>query len=85
MEAVFKGAATALITPFDQNGSVDYEAFGRLIDWQIDQGIDGLLIESHPNPKVAKSDADQQLNFEEFRSLHATLKTVATAVGYTLV
>lgn len=51
----------------------------------VAMGIDGLLIESHPNPKVAKSDADQQLNFEEFRSLHATLKTVATAVGYTLV
>ena len=44
METIFKGAATALITPFDQNGDVDYEAFGRLINWQIEQGIDGLLI-----------------------------------------
>lgn len=51
----------------------------------VAMGIDGLLIESHPNPKVAKSDADQQLNFDEFRQLHASLKTVATAVGYTMV
>lgn len=51
----------------------------------VAMGIDGLLIESHPNPKVAKSDADQQLNFDEFRKLHASLKTVATAVGYTIV
>ncbi len=40
---IFKGAATALITPTTEQG-VDYEAFGRLIDWQIEQGIDGLVI-----------------------------------------
>ncbi len=51
----------------------------------VAMGIDGLLIESHPNPKVAKSDADQQLNFDEFRKLYASLKTVASAVGYKVV
>ena len=40
---VFKGAATALITPTTADG-VDYDAFGRLIDWQIEQGIDALVI-----------------------------------------
>ncbi|MBR1822236.1 MAG: 4-hydroxy-tetrahydrodipicolinate synthase [Clostridia bacterium] len=40
---VFRGAATALITPLNAGG-VDYEAFGRLIDWQIEQGIDALVI-----------------------------------------
>ena len=40
---IFKGAATALITPLTERG-VDYEAFGRLIDWQIEQGIDALVI-----------------------------------------
>lgn len=51
----------------------------------VAMGIDGLLIESHPNPKVAKSDAEQQLNFDEFRKLHASLTQVATAVGYNIV
>ncbi len=51
----------------------------------VAMGIDGLLIESHPNPKVAMSDADQQLNFDEFRSLHGSLQKVASAVGYTIV
>ena len=41
---IFKGIATALITPMHQDGSVDYEAFGRLIDWQIECGIDALVI-----------------------------------------
>lgn len=40
---VFEGAATALVTPF-KNGGVDYDAFGRLIDWQIAGGIDALVI-----------------------------------------
>jgi len=40
---LFKGAATALITPLTEKG-VDYEAFGRLIDWQIEKGIDALVI-----------------------------------------
>lgn len=51
----------------------------------VAMGIDGLLIESHPNPKVAKSDADQQLNFDEFRTLHGSLQKVAAAVGYSIV
>ena len=40
---IFEGMATALITPLTENG-VDYEAFGKLIDWQIDEGIDALVI-----------------------------------------
>ena len=40
---VFRGAATALITPLTREG-VDYETFGKLIDWQIEKGIDALVI-----------------------------------------
>jgi 3-deoxy-7-phosphoheptulonate synthase len=51
----------------------------------VAMGIDGLLIETHPNPKVAKSDAEQQLNFEQFRTLHKSLGAVAIAVGKKIV
>ena len=40
---IFKGIATALITPFTVSGEVDYETYGRLIDWQIESGIDALV------------------------------------------
>ncbi len=40
---VFRGAATALVTPLNESG-VDYETFGRLIDWQIGAGISALVI-----------------------------------------
>ncbi len=40
---IFTGAATALITPTTEAG-VDYPSLGRLIDWQIEKGIDALVI-----------------------------------------
>ena len=40
---IFEGAATALVTPLTENG-IDYEAFGKLIDWQIEKGIAALVI-----------------------------------------
>jgi len=51
----------------------------------VAMGVDGLLIETHPNPAVAKSDAAQQLNFKEFRELHANLVPIAKAVGRKMV
>lgn len=41
-QTIFTGAATALITPLTASG-VDYENYGRLIDWQIESGIDALV------------------------------------------
>ncbi|MBR3704852.1 MAG: 4-hydroxy-tetrahydrodipicolinate synthase [Oscillospiraceae bacterium] len=42
-EAVFKGCATALITPFTHD-AVDYAAFRRLIDFQLEAGINALVV-----------------------------------------
>ncbi len=41
-KTVFTGAATAIVTPLTENG-IDFEQFGRLIDWQIDEGIDAIV------------------------------------------
>ncbi len=41
-KTVFTGAATALVTPLNERG-IDFENFGRLIDFQIDRGIDALV------------------------------------------
>lgn len=40
---VFLGAATALVTPF-HNHAIDYDAFDRLIDFQLDAGIPALVV-----------------------------------------
>ncbi len=41
--SIFKGAATALVTPLNENG-IDYENFEKLLNWQIEEGINGLVI-----------------------------------------
>lgn len=51
----------------------------------VAMGVDGLLVEVHPNPKVAKSDASQQLNHEEFRNLVKSLQPVASSIGMKIV
>ncbi len=42
-QSIFKGVATALITPMTKEG-VDYPALEKLINWQIDEGINALVI-----------------------------------------
>jgi 3-deoxy-7-phosphoheptulonate synthase len=51
----------------------------------VAMGIDGLLIEAHPNPKIAKSDASQQLDYAQFTDLLHSLRPVAQSVGYKMV
>ena len=51
----------------------------------VAMGIDGLLIETHPNPKVALSDASQQLTYPQFEQLHHDLQKVAASVGFKMV
>ncbi len=41
-KTIFTGMATALVTPMTPEG-IDYEAFGRFIDFQIDSGINALV------------------------------------------
>lgn len=48
-------------------------------------GVDGLLIEVHPNPKVAKSDASQQLDHLQFEELLKNIRPIAQSVGYKIV
>ncbi|HPF77815.1 MAG TPA: 4-hydroxy-tetrahydrodipicolinate synthase [Alphaproteobacteria bacterium] len=40
---MFKGSITALITPFDQNGEVDWPAFDNFVEWQVEQGSHGVV------------------------------------------
>ena len=39
---IFTGAATAIVTPLTKDG-IDYEQFGRLIEWQIAEGISAIV------------------------------------------
>ncbi len=41
---VFTGTCTAIVTPFDQNGNINYDVFGKLIDDQIAGGVDAICV-----------------------------------------
>lgn len=45
------------------------------------QGVDGIIIETHPSPAEALSDSKQQLTLDEFRRLCGKLKTIGAAIG----
>lgn len=44
MKGFFNGTATAMITPFYDNGGVNFDAFGKMIEYQIAGGTDALVI-----------------------------------------
>ena len=72
-ESIFQGVATALITPLTKDG-VDYEAFGKLIEWQIAEGINALVI-------CGTTGESSTLTDEEHRSvLKFAMDTVAGRV-----
>ena len=43
-EPVFTGACTALVTPFTHSGAVNYDQFARLIDRQLEGGVDAVCV-----------------------------------------
>lgn len=55
---IFRGAATALITPF-RDGEIDFDSLGRLIDYQIDRKIDALVIGGTTGEAATLSDEER--------------------------
>lgn len=41
---IFKGCATAIVTPFTENKGVNFEEFKKLIETQIKEGIDAIVV-----------------------------------------
>jgi len=59
--AFLKGAFTPLVVPF-QGGAVDYDRYAALIEWQIDQGAHGLLVNATSGePTTLTSDEKARL------------------------
>lgn len=57
---IFKGAATALVTPFDALGRIDFTAFGELIERQISEGIDALVICGTTGESATLTDSERR-------------------------
>ena len=60
MTGFFNGTATAMITPFTKDGSVDFAAFGKMIDYQIENGTDVLVILGTTGEPATMSEAEKE-------------------------
>lgn len=72
MHNTFSGTFTVMITPFDQEGRVDTAALAEFTNWQIDQGIHGLI-------PLGSTGEFLSLNDEEFTDVARTV--IETAAG----
>ena len=61
---IFRGAATALVTPLTEKG-VDYAQLEKLINWQIEEGIDGLVIAGTTGEGSTLTDEEHRELFEK--------------------
>ena len=56
---VFTGAATAIVTPLNKDG-VDYESFAKHIEWQIEKGIDAIVVAGTTGEGSTLTDAEHR-------------------------
>jgi 4-hydroxy-tetrahydrodipicolinate synthase len=73
---MLQGAHTAIVTPFNKDGSVDYVRYRELIEFQIENGIDGIV-------PVGTTGESPTLNNDEHMKVIA--ETVAAVHGRALV
>lgn len=66
---MIQGSIVALITPFHEDGSVNYEKLRELINWHIDSGTDGILVlgttAETPSLTVTEEDEIARISIEE--------------------
>jgi len=77
--AEFRGAFTALITPMKDSGEVDYDGFRRLIEFQLEEGIDGILPLGTTGETPTLEDAEEERLIEA--ALEAAKGRVPVMVG----
>lgn len=76
---IFKGAGIAIITPFDENGSINFERLGQLIDYQIENETDAIIICGTTGESSTMSD-DEHLETIDF-AVDYTNKRVPVIAG----
>jgi len=55
---MFRGSIVALITPMDQHGNIDYDAFKRLIHWHLASGTHGIVVAGSTGESPSVTDAE---------------------------
>ena len=59
-----QGTITAMVTPFDANDNVDYGALRAFVDWQCENGVEGICATDAPDGSTHEADGKIHLNFQ---------------------
>lgn len=79
---IFRGAATALVTPFDHRGEVDFEVWEQLVKRQISSGISALIVcGTTGEPSTLTTDEKQRLISSAIRIAEGRLPVIAGTGG----
>ncbi|MGN1095004.1 MAG: 4-hydroxy-tetrahydrodipicolinate synthase [Eubacteriales bacterium] len=57
---MINGSIAALITPFKENGDIDFECYGRIIDFHIQNGTDGIVVLGTTGEAPTVNDAETE-------------------------
>ncbi len=57
---IFRGSGVAIVTPFNENGLVDYEAYEDLIEWHIKEGTDAIIVCGTTGEAVTLEEAEKK-------------------------
>lgn len=70
-----------MLTPFTENNEVDYEALGKLIDWYIEKGVNGLFADCQSSEMFFLS-LEERVKIGEFVKKHADGRVPVVTSGH---
>ncbi len=76
-----KGSGTALVTPFDQTGNIDYPAFEKLINHNIAGGMEYLVIQGTTGETATLSKEERVASFEFAHKIIANRVPLVIGIG----
>ncbi len=59
-DVIFKGCASAIVTPFNEENEINFDEFKRLVDFQIDNGVNGIVVCGTTGEAVTLSQEEKQ-------------------------
>ena len=75
------GVYPVMLTPFTENNEVDYEALGKLIDWYIEKGVNGLFADCQSSEMLFLS-LEERVKIGEFVKKHADGRVPVVTSGH---
>ena len=81
MRSFNRGVYPVMLTPFTEDDQVDYESLGRLVDWYIEKGVDGLFADCQSSEMFFLS-LEERVKIGEFVKKHADGRVPVVTSGH---